>query len=82
MLIVIAQRDLGMGMLYFAAFLVMAYLASGQAAYVLAGVILAALGALIGYALFDVVRVRVNAWWNPWADPPPWGCRPRSCPAG
>lgn len=69
MLIVFAQRDLGMGMLYFAAFLVMLYLASGQAAYVLAGGILLALGAVVGYALFDVVRVRVDAWWNPWLDP-------------
>jgi cell division protein FtsW (lipid II flippase) len=24
---------------------------------------------VLGYQLFDVVRLRVQAWWNPWADP-------------
>jgi cell division protein FtsW (lipid II flippase) len=24
---------------------------------------------VLGYSLFDVVRLRVQAWWNPWADP-------------
>ncbi len=68
MLIVLAQRDLGMGTLYFAAFLVMLYLASGQAAYVAAGGVLLALSGVVGYTLFDVVRIRVDAWLNPWAD--------------
>lgn len=69
MLIVLAQRDLGMGTLYFAVFLVMVYLASGQTAYVAGGFLLLALGAGVGYTLFDVVRVRIEAWLNPWVDP-------------
>jgi cell division protein FtsW (lipid II flippase) len=69
MLILIAQRDLGTSTLFFAAFLIMLYLASGAGEYVIAGVILLLLGAVAGYSLFDVVRVRVEAWWNPWADP-------------
>jgi peptidoglycan glycosyltransferase len=68
MLILLSQRDLGMSTLFFAAFLVMLYLASGRAAYVLVGLALLALGGVIGYFLFDVVRLRVEAWWNPWAD--------------
>jgi len=68
-LILLAQRDLGTGALFFLVFLVMVYLASGQAAYVLAGLLLLGLGGLIAYVAFDVVRVRVEAWWNPWADP-------------
>ena len=68
MVILITQRDLGMGMLYFSVFLVMLYLASGQLRYVLIGAALLALSVAIGYALFDVVRLRVEAWWNPWAD--------------
>jgi len=68
-LILISQRDLGMSTLFFGVFIVMLYLASGQVSYVIAGAALLLLAALLGYALFDVVRLRVEAWWNPWADP-------------
>ena len=68
MLILVVQRDLGMSTLFFAVFLVMLYLASGHMRYVVVGGALLLLAALIGYALFDVVRLRVEAWWNPWAD--------------
>jgi cell division protein FtsW len=37
--------------------------------YVVAGGALLLLAGMAGYALFDVVRVRVEAWWDPWADP-------------
>ena len=69
MIILISQRDLGMSTLFFAAFLVMLYLASGRVIYVLVGLVLLTLGGVLGYYLFDVVRIRVLAWWNPWADP-------------
>jgi cell division protein FtsW (lipid II flippase) len=68
-LILISQRDLGMSTLFFGLFVVMLYLASGRWEYVAAGIVLLALGAALGYLLFDVVRLRVQAWWNPWADP-------------
>jgi cell division protein FtsW (lipid II flippase) len=68
-LILVSQRDLGMSTLFFGVFIVMLYLASGRWEYVAAGVVLVAVGALLGYFLFDVVRLRVQAWWNPWADP-------------
>jgi cell division protein FtsW (lipid II flippase) len=68
-LILVSQRDLGMSTLFFGVFIVMLYLASGRWEYVAAGAVLLALGAALGYSLFDVVRLRVEAWWNPWADP-------------
>ena len=68
-LILVSQRDLGMSTLFFGVFIVMLYLASGRWEYVAAGLVLLALGAVLGYSLFDVVRLRVQAWWNPWADP-------------
>ena len=68
MVVLISQRDLGMSTLFFAVFLVMLYLASGRVAYVVIGFGLLLLGAVVGYGLFDVVRIRVEAWWNPWAD--------------
>jgi cell division protein FtsW (lipid II flippase) len=68
-LILVSQRDLGMSTLFFGVFILMLYLASGRWEYVAAGAVLLLLGALVGYALFDVVRLRVQGWWNPWADP-------------
>ena len=68
-LLLVSQRDLGMSTLFFAVFIIMLYLASGRWEYVAAGALLLALGALLGFFLFDVVRLRVEAWWNPWADP-------------
>jgi cell division protein FtsW (lipid II flippase) len=68
-LILVSQRDLGMSTLFFGVFVVMLYLASGRMFYVVAGALLLALAAVLGYYLFDVVRLRVEAWWNPWADP-------------
>jgi len=68
MVVLISQHDLGMSTLFFLVFLVMVYLASGRVAYVLVGFGLLVLGAIVGYGLFDVVRIRVEAWWNPWVD--------------
>jgi cell division protein FtsW (lipid II flippase) len=68
MLVLVSQRDLGMSTLFFAVFLTMLYLASGQMRYVVLGVGLLLVGAFIGYFLFDVVRLRVEAWWDPWQD--------------
>jgi cell division protein FtsW (lipid II flippase) len=69
MVVLLSQRDLGMSTLLFTAFLVMLYLASGQVVYLFVGGLLLIGGGVAGYFLFDVVRVRVEAWWNPWADP-------------
>jgi cell division protein FtsW (lipid II flippase) len=68
-LVLVTQRDLGMSTLFFAIFVIMLYLASGEAAYVALGAALLGAAAMLGYGLFDVVRLRVEAWWNPWADP-------------
>ena len=67
--LIIVQRDLGAAMLFFLVFLAMLYLISGRAGYVLAGLLAFALGAAALYPLFGHVRVRVDAWRDPWADP-------------
>lgn len=67
-ILLIWQRDLGAASLFFIVFLGMLYLASGQARYLIAGLVLLLIGGLLGYALFDVVRLRVDAWLNPWPE--------------
>ena len=69
LILLISQRDLGAGSLIFAAFVVMLYLTTGQKRYLLVGGVLLIIGAALSYFLFDVVRLRIEAWINPYADP-------------
>ncbi|MCO5190318.1 MAG: FtsW/RodA/SpoVE family cell cycle protein [Anaerolineae bacterium] len=66
--LLIWQRDLGAAAIFFILFLSMLYLASGNRRTVVAGLVLLMLFGLLGYFLFDVVALRVDAWWNPWPD--------------
>jgi len=68
LLLLIWQRDLGAAWLFFAVFQLMLYVTTGQARYGLLGLALFGVGALIGYHLFYHVRLRVDIWWNPWAE--------------
>lgn len=62
------QRDLGAATLFFVTFLTLLYLATGEWRYVAGGIGLLLLAGVLGYFIFDVVRLRVDAWWNPWPD--------------
>ncbi len=68
MVLLVWQRDLGAASLFFLIFLAMLYVSTGQAGYLLAGLILMGLAGIAGYWLFDVVRLRVDTWWNPWPE--------------
>ena len=62
------QRDLGAALLFFGTFLAMLYAATGREVYVWMGVGLFLISAFAGYQLFDHVRLRVDAWWDPWPE--------------
>ncbi len=68
-ILLIWQRDLGAALLFFGTFVGMLYGATGQARYVWSGGLLLLGAGLIGYYLFDVVQLRVEAFLNPWLDP-------------
>lgn len=67
LLVLLLQRDLGAGLLFFGVFLAMLYVASGRASYVLLGLALFAVGAMVLYRLFSHVRLRVDVWLDPWS---------------
>ena len=67
--IVVIQRDLGAALLFFAVFLALAYVATARAGYVVVGLVLLAIGAVVAYQLFGHVRIRVDVWRDPFADP-------------
>jgi cell division protein FtsW (lipid II flippase) len=68
MVLLIWQRDLGAASLFFLIFLGMLYASTGQISYMIIGLVLLGLAGIAGYALFDVVQLRVDAWWNPWPE--------------
>jgi cell division protein FtsW (lipid II flippase) len=67
--IVVIERDLGAALLFFAVFLLLLYMATARAIYVVAGVVAFVAGAALMYRLFGVVQTRVDVWVNPWVDP-------------
>lgn len=68
-LIVVFEKDLGSALVLFLMFLVMLYVATGKKLYVVAGIVLAAIGAIVLYSLFDHVQTRVEIWLDPFGDP-------------
>lgn len=67
--IMIVQRDLGAATLFLFIYAVMVYLALGDVRILAIGALGVIVSAVAGYALYDLVRVRVDAWLNPWLDP-------------
>ena len=66
--VLVFQRDLGSSLLFFGLFLVMLYVATERAGWLVVGASLFALGAYVGYLLFSHVQDRVLAWTDPF-DP-------------
>ncbi|CAA0116574.1 putative FtsW-like protein [Mycolicibacterium vanbaalenii] len=67
--VMIFEKDLGTSLLLYASFLVMVYIATERFSWVVLGLALFAAGSVAAYYLFDHVRVRVQTWRDPFADP-------------
>ncbi len=63
------EKDLGTSLLLYASFLVVVYLATQRFSWVVIGLVLFAFGSVAAYFMFPHVRVRVQTWWDPFADP-------------
>ena len=65
LLVLVGERDLGTSLLYFGLFLVMIYVATGRAIYVVVGLGMFFTSAFLASRLMDYVSGRFNAWLNP-----------------
>lgn len=68
LMIVVFEKDLGSALVFFFIFLMMLYAATGKKFYLVVGLLLATVGALVAWSLFSHVQVRVETWLNPFAD--------------
>ncbi len=69
LMVMIFQRDLGSSLLFFTLFIVMIYVATARTAYVVTGLGLFMIGAVVSWQYFSHVQRRVDAWLDPFADP-------------
>ncbi len=63
--ILVFQRDLGSSLLFFGLFLVMLYVATERAGWLVVGGSLFAIGSYLGYLVMPHVQARVGAWLDP-----------------
>ncbi|NYI71228.1 cell division protein FtsW (lipid II flippase) [Naumannella cuiyingiana] len=68
MAILVFQRDLGTSLLFFGLFVMMLYVATERPGWPILGTLLFVGGAIGGYFAFSHVRVRVQAWLDPFAN--------------
>jgi cell division protein FtsW (lipid II flippase) len=62
------QQDLGSSLMFFALFVVLIWVATERASYLVAALGLFAGGAYVAWRSIARVKLRVDTWLNPWAD--------------
>ncbi|EAR26180.1 cell division membrane protein [marine actinobacterium PHSC20C1] len=65
MLVLIFQRDMGTALLYFGLFLVMIYVATGRASWILLGMAMFLGGAFVASRFLTYISGRLDAWLDP-----------------
>jgi cell division protein FtsW (lipid II flippase) len=69
LLVLVRQNDFGTSLLFFALFVVMLWVGTERAGYLVVGGSLFAIGSFTAYQLFDRLQSRVDMWLDPWQDP-------------
>ena len=64
LVVLFLETDLGSSLLFFGIVVMMLWVATGRAAYLILGALLFAVGAYAGYLMFDHVQERVATWLN------------------
>jgi cell division protein FtsW (lipid II flippase) len=69
LILLLVQRDLGTASIFLFLYAAILYVTTGRKRVLLVAGLALVLAGSLGFALFDVVRLRVEAWFNPWLDP-------------
>lgn len=69
LLLLFVQRDLGTASIFLLIYAVMVFLATDDARALLVGPAILVVAAGCGYFLVDLIRLRLDVWLDPWADP-------------
>lgn len=67
-LVLVLSKDLGSALIFFLTYLTMLFVATSNWMYLITGLMGGSGASVLAYALFSHVRVRVEAWKNPWQD--------------
>lgn len=66
-LVLVLSKDLGSALIFFLAFVLMVFFATGKYRYLALGAVGGCAAACVAYRLFSHVQVRVQAWRDPWS---------------
>jgi peptidoglycan glycosyltransferase len=67
-LIMVRQKDLGSSLLFFTLFVVLLWVATDRAAYLMIGTVMFGAGAFVAHQLFGHVQARFRIWIDPWSE--------------
>ena len=68
MLVLIRETDLGVSLMFFGVFVIMLYLATERASWLIFGVLMFVIGAAFVAMMFSHVQVRFESWLNPFGS--------------
>ena len=63
------QRDLGSAVIFFAIYLISLIIYDYDIKFIIGNILLACVGGVAAYNLFDHIRTRFSIWIDPWEDP-------------
>lgn len=69
LLLLLFQRDLGTVSIFLYLYATIVYISTNRKRILLFAAISLIIAGIVGYMLFDVVELRIDAWLNPWLDP-------------
>jgi cell division protein FtsW (lipid II flippase) len=67
-IVLVLQKDLGGALIFFMTYMVMMYISTHNEWLFLGGMGAASVASSLAYRVFPHIRVRVQAWMNPWGD--------------
>lgn len=69
LLLLVVQRDLGTASIFILLYASIVYIAIGRKRVLLTSILMLIIAGLVGYFLIALIRLRIEAWINPWLDP-------------